>query len=149
MLGLGSENDLAPHHRIPVNARQAARACVRMIGMDGYNVNTEELQAAADAIRRSATDVERMADYCQSLGANGGAFGALLQSFRDGYDAASTTQIRVLDNMRYKLKETAEAVDDARRAYKSKEQDVADELNSLLAQLEPASLDSTAGGGNQ
>lgn len=114
--------------------------------MSGYRVDTEVLHTAADAIRRNATYVEDMADYCQSLSENDGAFGELLQSFRQGYDTASGAQIRVLDSMRQKLNQTGEAVDTAARAYDDREQKANGDVKALIGRLESVPIDAPEGG---
>lgn len=104
--------------------------------MSGYEVEPAALQAATGAIRRNAGHLASMGDYCESLSNNSGAFGAILQTFRDGYDTAATTQVRVLDEMRYKLTETAEALNGARKAYLAEEENVGGMLKPMLNDLD-------------
>jgi len=117
--------------------------------MDGYQVDPDVLCTAADAIRRNATYVEKMADYCQSLSENDGAFGELLQNFRHGYDTASGAQISVFDSMRQKLNQTGEAVDTAARAYDEREQKANSDVKALIDRLESVPIDAPDGGAHR
>ncbi|OKI36895.1 hypothetical protein A6A25_20590 [Saccharothrix sp. CB00851] len=76
-----------------------------------------------------------MADYCEGLAEQHGSFGALMQHFHAGYDAAARTQVRVLREMRHKLFRTAEAVEATRETYLTAERDVAVAMARIEQQL--------------
>ncbi|MGC7096847.1 hypothetical protein ACPZ19_19420 [Amycolatopsis lurida] len=105
--------------------------------MDGYQVDLEKLQGAADAIGRNAEHTGAMAEYCESLSSSSGGaeFGELFARFREGYDAAAETQVTVLKDMEKKLGLTRDALETAKATYESTESTYGAGIGEFLGEI--------------
>ncbi|QFU87209.1 WXG100 family type VII secretion target [Amycolatopsis sp. YIM 10] len=105
--------------------------------MDGYQVDPEKLQGAADAIGRGSEHLGSMAEYCASLSssADGAEFGELLAKFREGYDAAAETQVTVLKDMQEKLGLTRDALETTKAAYETTDSTFGTSIGDFLGEI--------------
>ncbi|MBN6033641.1 type VII secretion target [Amycolatopsis sp. 195334CR] len=106
--------------------------------MNGYQVDPEKMQGAADAIGRGSGHLGAMAEYCASLSssADGAEFGEILAKFRGGYDAAAETQVTVLKDMQAKLGLTRDALETTKAAYETTDRTFGTGIGDFLGELD-------------
>ena len=104
--------------------------------MDELIVDPDQVDGAADALRRNSEYLTDMTDYAEQLRETaGGAFGSIFGTWKANHDDATGRQATLLRTMREKLAATSEALHASATVYREVEARLTQLNDTLTAEL--------------